>query len=400
MPSVDAFLTEADRRAIRAPIETARTFPQIAYRSQGFFELEVERVFSRNWVAVGFGSSLPEPGDAAPVEIFGMPLLLTRGDDGALRVFHNVGAHDGCPVVLTRRSGLRPIEGPYHGWQYDSRGRLIKAPFWDGTPDPDVSGLRAQGGDLQEIRSGTWQDIVFADLSGQCAPLEQYLAPLTALFADHDLSGLEMAMDAPEGDGVHHVLARANWKPLWENYAPNVYHEGFVHEMYRQSKYVPRVDAAGNKTFTEVNDGIVKGLGFETARVSNTYPAVTFPKIKSKRTGEPVAVSFILNIYPNWALLVFPTHFRVRILAPLDAGSCEWRIASYYNEGAARDPSSLAMRQRSIAGSLHAGQEDDAICEAVQRARGSPAHRSHFYSPFWDRMHWDFNRMVLADLER
>jgi len=88
-----------------------------------------------------------------------------------------------------------------------------------------------------------------------------------------------------------------------------------------------------------------------------------------------------------------------RILAPLEAGSCEWRIASYYNEGAARDPSALAMRQRSIAGSLHAGQEDDAICEAVQRARGSPAHRAHFYSPFWDRMHWDFNRMVLGDLE-
>ena len=272
MPSVDAFLTEADRQAIRAPIETARTFPQIAYRSQGFFELEVERVFSRNWVAVGFGGSLLQPGDAAPVEIFGMPLLLMRGDDGAIRVFHNVGAHDGCPVVLKRRSGPGPIEGPYHGWQYDLRGRLIKAPFWDGTPDPDVGPLRAQGGDLQEIRSGTWHDIVFADLSGKCAPLAAFLAPLTALFADHDLAGLEMAMDVPEGDGVHRVLARANWKPLWENYAPNVYHEGFVHEMYRRSAHVPRVDAAGNKTFTEIDDGIGKGLGFETARQQHLPP--------------------------------------------------------------------------------------------------------------------------------
>src|SRR5258708_3692159 len=89
MPSIDAFLTEADRQAIRAPIEEACTFPQVAYRSQEFFELEVERLFSRNWVAVGFGGSLPEPGDAAPLEIFGMPLLLMRGDDGAIRVFHN-----------------------------------------------------------------------------------------------------------------------------------------------------------------------------------------------------------------------------------------------------------------------------------------------------------------------
>jgi hypothetical protein len=36
----------------------------------------------------------------------------------------------------------------------------------------------------------------------------------------------------------------------------------------------------------------------------------------------------------------------------------------------------------------------------VQRARRSPAHRSLFYSPFWDQMHYDFNKMVLKDLER
>ena len=36
MRSVDAFLTEADRRAIRAPIEEARTFPQLACYALAF----------------------------------------------------------------------------------------------------------------------------------------------------------------------------------------------------------------------------------------------------------------------------------------------------------------------------------------------------------------------------
>jgi choline monooxygenase len=360
----------------------------------------VERLFWRNWIAVGFAASLPEPGDAAPLEIFGLPLLLMRGDDRAIRVFHNVGAHDGCPVVTAPRSGPGPVVGPYHGWQYDWRGRLIKAPFWDGTPDPDVAGLRAQGGDLKEIRSGVWRDMVFADLSGECAPLEQFLAPVISLFADHEVEGLELAMDSPEGDGLVRFDTKANWKPLWENYAPNVYHEGFVHEQYRRSAFVPRVDEARRKTFTEVNDGIVKGISFETARVTNTYPAVEFPKIKSKRTGKPVEASYILNIYPNSTLLVFPTHWRARVLVPQDAEHSQWLIASYYDGGAARDPAYLAMRQKSIAGSIKARDEDDGVCELVQRARRSPAHQSHFYSPFWDRMHYDFNRMVLADLER
>ena len=400
MQSLDAFLTEADRRAIRAPIEQARTFPQLAYYDPGFFALEVERIFSRNWIAVGFASALPEVGDRAPIEFCGMPLLLMRGDDGVLRIFHNVGAHDGCPVVTERQAGPGPLVGPYHGWQYDLRGRLTKAPFWDGTPDPDVVSLRAQSADLVEIRSGIWRDMVFADLSGQCAPLAAFLEPVTALFADHDTSGLEMAMDGPESDGIVRFDTKANWKPLWENYAPNVYHEGFVHEMYRRSAHVPRVDAQARKTFTEINDGIVKGLGFETARVSNTYPGVDLPRIKSKRTGLPVEVSYILNIYPNWALLVFPTHWRARILVPRDAENSRWFIASYYDAGAAHDPAHLAMRKKSLAGSIKASEEDDAICELVQRARRSPAHRSHFYSPFWDRMHYDFNRMVLGDLER
>jgi hypothetical protein len=88
------------------------------------------------------------------------------------------------------------------------------------------------------------------------------------------------------------------------------------------------------------------------------------------------------------------------ILAPEDAGNTTWLIASYYADGSARDPAYKDMRQRSIAGSARARVEDDRVCEAVQRARRSPASRSLFYSPFWDQMHYDFNKMVLNDLER
>ena len=400
MPTLSEFLTDEDRAAIRAPISEARTFPQVAYRSQQFFEFEVAHLFSRNWVAVGFAGSLPHVGDVAPLEIFGIPLLMTRAEDRAIRVFHNIGAHDGCPIALTRRSRVTTLEGPYHGWQYNLRGELVKAPFWDGTPNPDPSPLRRQSADLQEIRSGIWNDIIFIDLSGKCPTLPVSLGPLIALFEDFDFSTLEMANDSADGEGIHRFPAKANWKPLWENYAPNVYHEGFVHEQYRRSAHVPRVDDQGRKTYREINDGIVKGLAFEAARVSRTYPEVEFPRIRSRATGSPVTTSHILNIYPNATFLAFPTHVRISILVPQDAGNTQWLIASYYADGSARDPVYKEMRQRSIEGSTRARIEDDQVCEAVQRARRSPAHRSLFYSPFWDQMHYDFNKMVLNDLER
>src|SRR5450432_4946313 len=92
MQTLGEFLTDYDRLAIRAPISEARTFPQIAYCSQEFFEFEVAHLFARNWVAVGFAGSLPHVGDVSPFEIFGVPLLITRADDKAIRVFHNIGA--------------------------------------------------------------------------------------------------------------------------------------------------------------------------------------------------------------------------------------------------------------------------------------------------------------------
>ena len=95
--SLDRFLSSDERSALRAPIESASPFPAIAYRSQAYFDLEVERVFKPNWVAIGLAPSLPNPGDVNPLWIFGYPIVMVRDGAGRLRVFHNISVHDGCP---------------------------------------------------------------------------------------------------------------------------------------------------------------------------------------------------------------------------------------------------------------------------------------------------------------
>ena len=45
-----------------------------------------------------------------------------------------------------------------------------------------------------------------------------------------------------------------------------------------------------------------------------------------------------------------------------------------------------------------AGEEDGAICEAVQKARRSPVYFQRFYSPFWDELHYRFTQLVVRDL--
>jgi phenylpropionate dioxygenase-like ring-hydroxylating dioxygenase large terminal subunit len=62
----------------------------------------------------------------------GLPLLLVLGKDNVLRCFHNVCRHRAYPVVSTRREGRTPLlTCQYHGWTYDLKGQLIKAPKFE-----------------------------------------------------------------------------------------------------------------------------------------------------------------------------------------------------------------------------------------------------------------------------
>ena len=135
---LERFLSAEQRASIRAPISEARTLPRAAFTSQDFFDLEVERIFRRNWMALCFAGALPQRGDVVPLELFGMPLLALRGDDAQVRVFHNVCPYDGCLVSLDPQERARELVVPYHGWRYDLRGRLRAIPYWDGNETPEL----------------------------------------------------------------------------------------------------------------------------------------------------------------------------------------------------------------------------------------------------------------------
>ena len=141
MTSAEAGLTPEDLDSIRAPMERALTLPARAFSSPAFFDLEVERIFHRHWMALAFEATLPDPGDMRPVELFGQPLVLVRGDDGVLRAFHNICPYDGCLAVRSEQRAAPSIEVYYHKWRYDLRGRLSAIPYWDGTPPGDLASL-------------------------------------------------------------------------------------------------------------------------------------------------------------------------------------------------------------------------------------------------------------------
>ena len=80
---------------------------------------------------------------------------------------------------------------------------------------------------------------------------------------------------------------------------------------------------------------------------------------------------------------------------PVSAGHCEQQIATYFVAEEANDPSLAEERARAARGGVIAREEDNLICESIQRARRSRAAAANFYSPFWDKPHYALNNLLL-----
>ena len=68
--------------------------PGFAYSDEALFDLEVERLFRREWISVTCAPSVPEPGDVFPLMIAGHSLLVARYQ--GYRSFRHLGDRDAC----------------------------------------------------------------------------------------------------------------------------------------------------------------------------------------------------------------------------------------------------------------------------------------------------------------
>ena len=107
------------------------------------FEREREVIFKSLPHVIAWGGDLAEPGDIVARDVAGVPVIVTRGDDGALSAFLNACAHRGM-TLCDGTDNTRRLTCPYHGWSYGLDGTLVGLPHRDRFPgfDPADSGLQ------------------------------------------------------------------------------------------------------------------------------------------------------------------------------------------------------------------------------------------------------------------
>lgn len=88
----------------------------------------------QTWLCITHLSHFRRHGDYLSFKIADFPFFLILGKDDVLRGFHNVCRHRAYEVTRKVMGSSLVLGCRYHGWSYDTKGKLTKAPQFDGVP--------------------------------------------------------------------------------------------------------------------------------------------------------------------------------------------------------------------------------------------------------------------------
>ena len=200
---------------VRLATEDAEPLPHWAYTSQQWFQRERERIFAKAWNYIGHASQLPNAGDYLTLTVAGIPVIVVRGQDGAIRAFFNSCRHRGSKL-LDGEGNCKLIRCPYHAWAYDLAGALVATPL----VEEDMAGRRGALS-LHPARLEVLDGFMLVAFDADLPPVAEAMGSLSREWSGYDTANLVCTRRRS-------WEVKANWKLWYENYNDSL-HVPFVH---------------------------------------------------------------------------------------------------------------------------------------------------------------------------
>ena len=321
------------------------------YRSTARFLAELE-LLKRLPVPFCPSAALPGTGSYIARTAAGTPLVVVRGEDGAVRAFRNACRHRGMQVANGSGCAKAFVCG-YHGWTYRLDGQLRHIPYDYGFPDLDKSEHS-----LVPVEVSEQHGLVFVTqetpvgngaLDG-LAQVPELITPDQRIFAS--------------GENV----ADVNWKLNMEGTLEG-YH---IKPTHRETFYPYGFD----------NLNVVETFGCNS-RV--TYP---FRRIEKLRDVQPASrniagmVTYVYQLFPNVTIAVLSDHTTVTISEPLSPTRTRFINYRLTNKGAHENSDNeRAQRDASFVADT-GGAEDAAVVRGIQESLASGANEHFTYGKF------------------
>jgi phenylpropionate dioxygenase-like ring-hydroxylating dioxygenase large terminal subunit len=182
--------------------------PYSRYTSQAFFELEMDKLWTKTWQWACREEQIPGSGDYSVYDIGQYSVIVIRGDDKVIRAFVNSCPHRGMQFcdAGSHGTGKQFLRCPFHGMSWHLDGSLREIPCrWD-FPHIDDTNFR-----LIEIPCDSWGGFVFINLDRQADPLVDYLEVLPGHFANWKLEDRYITLHTQK-------ILPGNWKMCMEGF--------------------------------------------------------------------------------------------------------------------------------------------------------------------------------------
>ena len=376
--------------AVNKPIEKAQGLPNECYTSEKYMMIERERVFQDKWTVIGIGSSVPNPGDALPYNLLGIPLIILRDKERKIRVFHNVCSHRGHKLLDKPCSLKNLLRCPYHSWSYDLEGKLVATPHIGGLNIHESEKFEKSKSNLKEVRSKIWMDIIFININNNEIEFDEYIRPLEdrwlKFISKDDQNSLIYSRDY----GYFNLDVKSNWKFAIENYCES-YHLPWIHpelnkvsnisDHYHIQGLPNRYAGQGSNKYEQPLKGNKSFANFSN-----------WPKEFSKN-------SEYIALFPNVMIGLHIDHFYVFWLEPISVNETKEHLAMYYvGEESANGKEFENMRKENSRFWKGVMSEDIKAIEGMQEGRSSPSYNGGNFSPIMDNPTHQFHKWVAGNL--
>lgn len=344
------------------------------------FARELATVFTKNWQFVGHVSEIPKGGDFIRWNLGDTSVLVVRGRDGSINAMHNVCRHRGAELLADERGNCgRSISCPYHGWAFGHDGALKGAPQMQ--PEADLTGL-----DLKKVWVDNYHGLLFICLAKDKPALVAEQLHGTVL-EPYQLENTKVVF-------AEDTLVKANWKVLWEN-GLECYHCAINHP--ELGKVVSFLRAGPQDSHVQLGEFDFRPhFPLLEGRQSPTLHGQVESRLLGDPENPPDTVSFLQWHATIFEVVAAPDHAHVMTYLPIDERNTivRTRLLAHVDAVEGED-----LRSEELLG-LHrlTRQQDNDLCEQVQRGVQSPAYQAGPYNTNFEFQNKNFVRLYRQTL--
>ena len=377
-------------RVVNNPINKAHGLPNECYTSSDYLDYEKEKIFKNKWIVIGIGNSVPNVGDAKPYNLLGIPLILLRGKDKKVRVFHNVCSHRGFKLLDEQCTLKNTLRCPYHFWSYNFEGKLVATPHIGGLNIHEIDEFDKSKSNLKEVRTKVWMDIIFVNINNNELEFDEYIKPLEKRWSNLISKEDQKLLIHSKDYGYFNLEVKSNWKFAIENYCES-YHLPTIHPELNKASNISdhyHIEGLPNRFAGQGTDKYNQPI--KGNRAFDNFP--NWSKDLSKK-AEYVA------LFPNVMIGLHIDHFYAFWLEPISINKTKEHLEMYYiGEESANGKELKDMRKENAKFWKEVMSEDIKAVEGMQEGRNSPVYNGGNFSPVMDNPTHQFHKWIATNL--